>query len=87
VPVYRQNPRTAGRVLAGQAFIVTPDDHKLHTLNLAAAAIWERAATGCTPDEAAAELVQRFEVDFDRALQDATACVADLVRRRILVSE
>ena len=30
---YRRNPQTAGRIIDGQAFVVTPADNKLHTLN------------------------------------------------------
>ena len=46
---YRRNPQTAGRVIDGQAFVVTPDDNKLHTLNGAATLLWQLTAAGASP--------------------------------------
>src|SRR5438045_8214719 len=55
---YRRNPQTAGRVIDGQAFIVTPDDNKLHTLNGAATQLWVlSAANAITSADAADALV------------------------------
>lgn len=85
--IYRQNPRTAGRVLAGSAFVITPDDHRMHTLNAAASEIWLRAAEGCTVEEAAQALFTRYQVDMPTARRDAQACCSDLVARSILVAE
>jgi hypothetical protein len=85
--VYRQNPRCAGRIVNGLAFVVTPDDHKLHTLNATASEIWKRAASGCTPEDAAAAIVDGFDVDLETALADVHACCRDLVERRILTGE
>lgn len=87
MPVYRQNPRTAGRRLQGVVFVVTPDDQRLHELNETAAAIWECAANGCTVEDATAAIVARFEVTQERALEDVRKCCEDLVRRQILVEE
>lgn len=81
---FRQNPRTAGRVIDGVAFVVTPDDNKLHTLNRTGSHIWMLAEQGCTLDQIAEALVARFEVDRDRALGDARSFCDDLVRRGIL---
>lgn len=84
---YRRNPQTAGRIIDGQAFVVTPDDNKLHTLNDAATLLWSSAAQGVSVDDAAALLCKEFEVDGDTARVDATACLDDLVARRILLTE
>jgi len=81
----RQNPRTAGRVIDGQAFVVTPHDNKLHTLNGTGTWIWERAESGCTLEDIAAGLSARFEVDGGRARADAETFIDDLVARGILV--
>lgn len=81
---YRQNARTAGRVIDGQAFVVTPDDNKLHTLNGTGAAIWALAESGCTLDEVVRALVERFEVDAERARADAMRFLDDLVMRKVL---
>ena len=82
---YRRNPQTAGRVIDGQAFVVTPDDNKLHTLNGAATFLWQRAADGLSAADAAAALVAEYEVDDATAAADAEACLDDLVARQILI--
>lgn len=84
---YRRNPQTAGRIIDGQAFVVTPDDNKLHTLNDAATLLWTHAAQGTSVDDAAALLCREFEVDDATAAADAAACLDDLVARRILLVE
>ena len=80
---YRQNPRTAGRVIDGLAFVVTPDDNKLHSLNVTGTYIWVLAETGRTVDEVAASLAKRFDVDPDRARGDAARFCEDLRERGI----
>jgi hypothetical protein len=85
--IFRQNPRTAGRVVDGHAFVVTPDDNKLHTLNGTGSCIWEAAEGGRTIDELAAALARRFAVDEVRARADAERFCADLVSRGILQRE
>ena len=82
---YRRNPQTAGRVIDGQAFVVTPDDNKLHTLNGTATRLWQLAAAGLSPDEAAAALCAEYEIDGATAERDAAAFLDDLVARQILV--
>ncbi len=86
---YRRHPHTAGRIIDELAFVVTADDNKLHTLNLTATHLWQLAAKGdgCTAAQAADALVEQFEVDRPTALRDATGCLDDLVKRRILVAE
>jgi len=82
---YRRNPLTAGRVIDGQAFVVTPDDNKLHTLNEAATSLWRLAADGVSTESAAAALCAEYEVDASTAERDAVACLDDLVARQILL--
>lgn len=83
---YVKNVQTAGRIIDGLAFVVTPGDNKLHTLNASATLIWHLAATGTTAEEAAAAMCERFEVDLEMARGDIEACLADLVAREILVA-
>lgn len=84
---YRRNPQTAGRIIDGQAFVVTPDDNKLHTLNGAATLLWTLAAQGASIAEAADALCGAYDVDAGTAAADAAACLDDLVARHILVVE
>lgn len=84
---YRKSSLTAGRVVEGMAFVVTPDDNKLHTLNETATRLWKLADDGVTADEAAGVLEREFAVDADTALADARACLDDLVARGILIAD
>ena len=81
---YRQNPRTAGRVIDGLAFVVTPHDNRLHTLNATGTFIWSLSDRPVSLDEIAAGLARKFDVDPARARADAHAFVDDLVARQIL---
>lgn len=84
---YLRNPQTAGREIDGQAFVVTPDDNKLHTLNEAATELWRLAGGGISAGDAAAALADAFEVDRETAHRDAETCLDDLVARQILIVE
>ncbi|ACY12952.1 PqqD family protein [Haliangium ochraceum] len=84
---YRRHPQTAGRIIDGQAFVVTADDNRLHTLNRSATRIWELASAGCTADDAAQMLTEHYAVEFEIARSDAEQCLADLATRRILVRD
>lgn len=82
---YRRNPQTAGRVIDGLAFVVTPADNKLHTLNGSATRLWTLAKLPLSVDDAAAALVEVYDVDGATARADAEACLEDLVARDIFV--
>lgn len=83
---YRRNPHAAGRVIDGLAFVVTPSDNKLHTLNAAATRLWTLASeVPITAADAAEALTATYEVDAATAAADAAACLDDLVAREIFV--
>ena len=84
---YRQHPRAAGRVVDGVAFVITPDDHKLHSLNGTGTRVWQLCASGVTLDEVARALAAAFEVDEPRAQADAARFLADLVSRGLIAEE
>lgn len=87
---YRKNPQTAGRIVDGLAFVVTPGQNKLHTLNASGTLLWRLARDadeGVSLDEAVSALVEAFEVDEETARRDAEHCFRDLVEREILVAE
>jgi len=83
-----QSPRTAWRVYDGEAVILWPDDSTLNTLNPVGTLIWE-AADGQRPLSAiVARICEEFDVDPERAEQDAMAFIARLRARGLLtVSE
>lgn len=87
MPRYRRNPNTAGRIIDGLAFVVTPDDNKLHNLNGSATRLWTLSQKGLDLDAAVRALVETYDVDEATARADAQACLDDLVARAILVVE
>ncbi len=83
--LYRRHPHTAGRAIDGQAFIVTPDDNKLHTLNASATELWRLCEEGLSSRAAGLYLAATYEIDPDTAQRDAKQCLNELVSRQILV--
>jgi hypothetical protein len=83
---YVQNPKTAGRVLGGQAFVVTTHDQKMVTLNRTGTLVWELAERGCTVDEVVQAMVTKYGISVDDARKDAQTFLADLLQRGILVA-
>jgi hypothetical protein len=81
---FQQNPRTAGRVIDGQAFVVTPNDNTLHSLNATGTLVWELASRPVTCDEVAGAIARRFAVEAAVAARDVAAFLDDLVARGIL---
>jgi len=83
-----QSSRTAWRVYDSEAVILWPDDSTLNTLNPVGTLIWE-AADGQRPMSAiVARICEEFDVDPERAEQDAMAFIDKLCARGLLtVSE
>ena len=85
---YRRNVHTAGRVIDGLAFVVTPDDNRLHELNGSATRLWQLAGErDVTEDDCVAALVEVYEVDEATARRDVSTLLDDLVTRQILLAE
>lgn len=84
---FQQNPRTAGRVIDGTAFVVTPHDNRLHTLNGTGTFVWSLAEGPVTLDDVARAIASRYEVDAARARTDAEKFLGDLTSRGILVAK
>ena len=83
---FRRNRHVAGRVVDGLAFVITPDDNKLHTLNGSATRLWQLAGErALSAEDAAQALVDTYDVDAETARRDAEACLEDLCGRGILV--
>ncbi len=85
--IYKRHPNTAGRVIDGLAFIVTPDSSRMHTLNPTATFLWELARAGFTAADGARALADQYEVEEAAALSDLKECVDAMVARHILVAD
>ena len=87
-PSYKRNSQTAGRVIEGQAFVITADDNKLHRLNVQATVLWDLSAQSPVTSASAADaLCKQFEVEHEQALNDARLCLENFVARKIFVAE
>lgn len=76
--VVEQAPRTASRVIEGEAVVIVIDDQKLHTLNEVGTFVWSRARRRSVA-EIVAELVTEYEVDPTAATRDVLAFLSELV--------
>ncbi|MCP4448943.1 MAG: PqqD family protein [Myxococcales bacterium] len=87
--IYRKNPQTAGRIVDGLAFVVTPDDNKLHTLNSTGTELWRLAqeADGLSVERAAKEFVAKFQVEQQVAVADVEQCLDAFAKAGIFVKE
>lgn len=79
----QQEPRTASRVIAGQAVVITIDENKLHVLNDVGSRIWH-LCTGRTAAEVLDSLVAEFDVSRSRAAADLARFVTELSGLRAL---
>lgn len=79
------HPDTAGRVLDGEAVVVTPADSRMHTMNEVGTWLWTHADGSRSVDQLAEALVEDFEVDLETARRDLVAFVEDLEQKGILV--
>lgn len=78
------HPDSAGRVLDGEAVVVTPSDSKMHTLNEVGTWLWERCDGTRSVADLIDELIDEFDVDEDTAKADVTGFVRALVDRGVL---
>ena len=85
---YLRNPLCAGRIISGEAFVVTPGDNKLHRLNETATCIWNTVATEAKSlGELVEALLKEFNVEREKALYDSELCLKDFIERKIIVTE
>ena len=86
---FKQSPDVVERTVREARILVplTQDTARLdsiYTLNATAALIWDRARSGVSEPEIAAELAQRFDVDAQRAAADVATILNDLVAMKAL---
>ena len=80
-----KNPATPARIIEGEAVIVSPFDSKLHTLNEVGTFIWERADGSTELDQIVDELCQTFDIDRERARQDAERFVESCLEKQVML--
>lgn len=76
---YRLDPNARFRVLDGEGIFVLQEAAEVLVLNPVGAFIVERLQANLALEEVVDEVVRRYEVDADRARQDAVALLESLV--------
>jgi len=82
---FQQNPRTAGRIIGGTAFVVVPPNH-MYSLNDTGTFVWTLADKPVTVDTVASALARRFKVDATSARTDAETFLGRLCAMGFLVA-
>jgi hypothetical protein len=81
---YRPSNQVVERTIREERILVPIGGHAeeldaLYNLNEVAGLIWEGASGGLTVDQIADQVADRFDVDRDQALADATRTLEELV--------
>lgn len=79
--IVRRNEKTASRVLAGEAIVLTPQNSKIHSFNETGSRIWELLADEPTVKEVVAQIRSEFEVGEEQAQADVIAFLEELAAK------
>ena len=79
--VVLRDKKTASRVIAGEAIVLTPADSKIRNLNETGSRIWEMLAEKPTVGEIVERIQQEFDVSREQADADVRAFVEDLAAK------
>jgi len=83
--VIRRDRRTASRILAGEAVVLTPMSSKIHGLNETGSRIWELLADEPTVGELVARIHREFQVSEEQARADIEVFVEELKSRGLIM--
>jgi len=79
--VVSRDKRTASRLIAGEAIVLTPRDSKIHSLSETGSRIWELLADEPTVGEIVAQIHSEFKVSEKQARADVIAFIEELVAK------
>ena len=79
-----RSPRTAYRIVDGEAVIVLPEEGTAHILNETGARIWELADGSKNISEIAEIICREFDVPLETALRDINEFMEKLVEKKML---
>ena len=80
----KPNLDVSSRIVDGEVVVLDHENQRIHQLNSTAGFVWHRLDGTITPDMVAAELVEHFEVDEERALADVRRIVKELQELELL---
>jgi hypothetical protein len=84
---YQVSDGLTWREVNGDLVVMELDSGHYHLFNPVGGKIWMGLASNRLPSDIAGELVQRYDVDWERAQMDVTAFVATLMRKQLLSSD
>ena len=88
VVIYRQDPRSAARVLRGEAAIIAPQDGQLNILNTVATEIWGLCVDqGRSLDGLVEELAAKYKAPVSTIREDTLELLEELVGIGALIRE
>jgi len=76
-----KDKKTASRILAGEAIVLTPMSSRIYNLNETGSRIWAWLDDSPTVGELAARMQSEFKVDKEQAQADIIAFLEELVAR------
>jgi hypothetical protein len=76
-----RDEKTASRVLAGEAVVLTPMDSKIYGFNETGSRIWELLEDEPTVGEVVGHIQREFQVSQDQAQADVVAFIGELAAR------
>lgn len=87
---YRRKDAVVQREVAGQTLLVpiqgnTADLQRVFSLNAVGRCVWEALADARTEGQLAADVMERFDVDAERASADVRAFVGRLAEAGLIV--
>jgi hypothetical protein len=81
----RIGPDVVFRALGDQMVLVHLGDDRVYEMNDTGAFIWTKLSDGATPAQAAAALVETFEVSLDDARRSVAALIDTLEQAALIV--
>jgi hypothetical protein len=75
-----KHPRTASRVIDGEAIVVVCDENLVKILNSVGSRIWELADGNKTVSEIVKVICSEYEVDVEQAEKDTVEFVEELIK-------
>jgi len=82
-----KHPRTASRVIEGEAVIVVPEEDIVKVLNDVGSRIWELADGTRTVNEIGVLIHEEYEVSLEQAEQDTREFVEELIESGMMTFE
>ena len=82
--LFRWSGQAAWQRIAGRVVIAAARSHSIHELNEVGSFVWEVLEEPCSVEEVARRILDEYEVDYDRAREDAAGFVEQMRDRGLL---